>query len=120
MEAKFDRFADAGSHHAVGHGRSGRSEHVERLEYLRDDHPVVGRHETLATGNGLMERIGESSSRLKHTVTAAGHEGDIRRDQPIRDHEAGMALIVACGLYAAHREALRAGTLSDNARTPAP
>ena len=33
---------------------------------------------------------------------------------------AGMALIVACGLYAAHREALRAGTLSDNARTPAP
>ena len=32
----------------------------------------------------------------------------------------GMALIVACGLYAARREALRARMLSDSARTPAP
>ena len=32
----------------------------------------------------------------------------------------GMALIVACGLYAAHREALRARKLSDSARTTAP
>jgi acetate kinase len=44
--------------------------------------------------SGLMERIGESSSRLKHTVTAAGHEGEIRKEQRVRDHEAGMALIV--------------------------
>lgn len=31
----------------------------------------------------------------------------------------GMALIVVCGLYAAHREALRAKALSDSARMPA-
>ena len=33
---------------------------------------------------------------------------------------AGMALIVVSGLYAAHREALRARAFSDSARTPAP
>ena len=32
----------------------------------------------------------------------------------------GMALIVVCGLYAAHREALRARAISDSARTTTP
>ena len=32
----------------------------------------------------------------------------------------GMVLIVVSGLYAAHREALRARMLSDSARKPAP
>ena len=31
-----------------------------------------------------------------------------------------LVLIVVCGLYAAHREALRARALSDSARMPAP
>jgi len=31
-----------------------------------------------------------------------------------------MVLIVVCGLYAAHREALRARALSGSARTQAP
>jgi drug/metabolite transporter (DMT)-like permease len=41
-------------------------------------------------------------------------------EYPDRIAICGMALIVACGLYAARREALRARMLSDSARTPAP
>ena len=44
--------------------------------------------------SGLMERIGEATSRLKHVVTAPGHEGEIRKEQRVRNHEEGMALIV--------------------------
>ncbi len=44
--------------------------------------------------SGLLEKIGETSSRLTHAVTAWGQEGEIRRDQAVRDHEEGMALIV--------------------------
>lgn len=44
--------------------------------------------------SGLLERIGESKSRLNHVVTAPGQEGQIRKEQPVSDHEAGMALIV--------------------------
>lgn len=44
--------------------------------------------------SGLLERIGEQASRLKHTVSVPGHEGDLFKETPVRDHEAGMALIV--------------------------
>lgn len=43
---------------------------------------------------GLLEKIGEATGRLIHTSYLKGHEGAIRREQPVRDHEAGMALIV--------------------------
>ena len=44
--------------------------------------------------SGMLEKIGETSSRLTHAVTSWGQEGEIRRDQPVRNHEEGMALIV--------------------------
>ncbi len=44
--------------------------------------------------SGIVEKIGESTGRLIHTSTMPGHEGEIRKEQPVPNHEAGMALIV--------------------------
>ena len=53
--------------------------------------------------SGLLERIGEPRSRLKHVVSVTGQEGEIRKEEPVRDHEAGMALIVAALQDQQHR-----------------
>ena len=44
--------------------------------------------------SGLLERIGEPKSRLKHVVTVVGQEGEVFKELPVPNHEAGMALIV--------------------------
>lgn len=44
--------------------------------------------------SGLLEKIGERTSRLTHALTSWGHEGQITREQAVPDHAAGMALIV--------------------------
>ncbi len=44
--------------------------------------------------SGLLEKIGEHTSRLTHALTSWGHEGQVTREQPVADHAAGMALIV--------------------------
>lgn len=48
----------------------------------------VETHEALATG--LVERIGQPTGRLKHT----GPAGTTTLEQPVPDHEAGMALVL--------------------------
>ncbi|WP_258726127.1 acetate/propionate family kinase [Cellulomonas sp. NS3] len=48
----------------------------------------VDTHEALATG--LVERIGQPTGRLKHT----GPAGTTTLEQPVPDHEAGMALVL--------------------------
>ncbi|MBB2922600.1 acetate/propionate family kinase [Cellulomonas cellasea] len=54
----------------------------------------VETHEALATG--LVERIGQPTGRLKHT----GPAGTTTLEQPVPDHEAGMALVL--GLFEEH------------------
>ena len=54
----------------------------------------VETHEALATG--LVERIGQPTGRLKHT----GPAGTTQLEQPVPDHEAGMALVL--GLFEEH------------------
>lgn len=53
---------------------------------------LAGFERVLCTG--LLEKIGEPAGRLVHTSMLKGHEGVIKREQPVKDHEAGMALIV--------------------------
>ncbi len=54
----------------------------------------VDTHEALATG--LVERIGQPQGRLKHT----GPAGTSEVEQPVPDHEAGMAMVL--GLFDEH------------------
>jgi acetate kinase len=49
----------------------------------------VETHEALATG--LVERIGQPTGRLRHT----GPDGATTLEQPVPDHEAGMALVLS-------------------------
>ena len=44
---------------------------------------------------GLVERIGEASSRVNHTVFAAGETQKINRDMVLKDHRAGLQQVAA-------------------------
>ncbi|MGW6129371.1 acetate/propionate family kinase [Cellulomonas sp. NPDC055163] len=54
----------------------------------------VDTHDALATG--LVERIGQPTGKLKHT----GPAGTTELEQPVPDHEAGMAMVL--GLFEEH------------------
>ena len=58
IEPEFDCFTDARGRHTGRHGRRGCSEHLQGPKHFGDDHPVVGRHETLAPCHRLVQRIG--------------------------------------------------------------
>lgn len=64
----------------------------------------VDTHDALATG--LVERIGLAVGRVKHE----GPSGEVVLEQPIPDHEAGMALVLA--QFAEHGPALDPTTLT--------
>lgn len=48
-----------------------------------------------AVCSGLIERIGQESSQLTHTLLTPGHEQTIRLDQRVPDHAAGMQALTA-------------------------
>ena len=64
----------------------------------------VASHEALATG--IVERIGEVTGRVKHT----GPDGDTVLEQPVPDHEAGMAVVLS--LFATHGPQIDESTLA--------
>ncbi len=43
---------------------------------------------------GLLEKIGEASSVFTHTVASRDPDEALKKNQPVKDHEEGMALIV--------------------------
>jgi len=63
----------------------------------------TGTGESLASG--LVERIGQESSHLKHEAPG----GTFELDEPVEDHEAGMARVLA--MFAEHGPALLAEAL---------
>jgi len=64
----------------------------------------VATHDALATG--IVERIGEEIGRIKHS----GPDGDTVLEQPVPDHEAGMAVVLS--LFDTHGPHIDESTLA--------